>query len=194
MIRTWAWATVLLTVALQTPTWATTVQVLPVERLAETSSHVVRAEVQSIESFWNQDKSVIFTRVVLRSERVLRGDDVPGEFTLLLPGGTVEGKTTIIVGAPEFKPRQHVVLFLNKITEPQEGLGLTASQMGGYQLADLIQGMFEVTVDPATGESTAVSNVLKLVQHDQTEQQVLALGPLEGLSLEELETRIRQAP
>jgi len=121
---------------------------------------------------------------------VFRGD-IPLEFVLFLPGGRVEGKTTIVVGAPVFKVGQEVVLFLSKMTQPRDDLKLFDNE-ASYRLTDLFQGAFNVVVDPATKELMVVSNVINLV--DQPELRPDILGRLKGLPLAELETRVRQAP
>ncbi|MGH7802092.1 MAG: hypothetical protein ACREOW_15945 [Thermodesulfobacteriota bacterium] len=106
---------ILLSPLFEVTTLATSIQILSLERLTQSSSDAIQGKVTKIESFWNKNRTAIYTRVTLTRQRALKGS-VPDEVDVFFPGGTVDGRTTIVIGAPEFKPGQEVVLFLNRAT------------------------------------------------------------------------------
>lgn len=67
----------------------------------------------------------IFTLVTVSVEQILKGE--AGEnIVIRVPGGTVDGQTLISEDAPEFKPGERVVLFLQQHEA-------TYSVLGGFQ-------------------------------------------------------------
>lgn len=170
--------------------WATTIQVLSLEKLTRSSSVILRGKVTKIESFWNKDRTAIYSRISLQREEELKGT-TQAEVQVFLPGGTVDGRTTIVIGAPEFKEGEEVVLFLSQATGYQEEVALPETVVP-FRLTDLLQGKFNVVVDPATGRKMAVSSAAKLLERPGIKPEMLPPGGLKGLALTELVTKIRQ--
>ncbi len=172
-------------------TLATSIQILSLEKLTQSSSNAVQGKVTKIESFWNKNQTAIYTRVILTREKALKGS-LPDEVVVFLPGGTVDGRTTIVIGAPEFKLDQEVVLFLNPATGYEEEVELPAAVVP-FRLTDLVQGKFDVVVDPATGQKRAVSNAVKLIKKPaEIKPEMLPPGGVQGLPLTDLINRIQQ--
>lgn len=169
---------------------ATTIRLLSIEKLTETSSDVVQGKVTKIESFWNKKRTAIYTRVTVTRRNVLKGN-VPRKVAVFLPGGTIGGKTTMVIGAPEFMLGQEVVLFLSRATNYQEELELPPAVVP-FHLTDLFQGKFDVMIDPATGRRKAVSNAIKLFEQQEVKPEMLPPGGLKGFPLTDLINRIRQ--
>ncbi|MFX0201012.1 MAG: hypothetical protein ACFFCW_33245 [Candidatus Hodarchaeota archaeon] len=174
----------------QVSAWATSIQVLSLEKLTQNSSDVIQGKVIKIESFWNKRRTAIYTRVTVSRGEVLKGS-VPSEVAVFLPGGTVGGRTTMVIGAPEFKHGQEVVLFLSRATDYKEEVELPTPVVP-FHLTDLFQGKFDVMIDPATGQKKAVSNAVKLIYQPGVKPEMLPPGGLKGLPLTDLVTRIRQ--
>ncbi len=80
----------------------------------------------------------IVTRVEVTVVETLRGALPPGPLSLSLPGGTVDGVTQHLPGAPEFAPGGAWVVLLRR----------TAS--GDFTVAGLCLGQLPVTLDPVT--------------------------------------------
>jgi hypothetical protein len=74
---------------------------------------VIQARVVEMRSDWNPEHTYIFTQVTLKVLRSLSGD-VAGTVTVRVPGGTVDGFTVQMHGAPEFALNQNVVVFLDR--------------------------------------------------------------------------------
>jgi|GEM_PF-2606581 len=86
-------------------------EVMGVEQLIERSDKVVRGTVTATEGRWTTG-GYIETLVTVKVDDVYIGQ--AGEtVTVVAPGGTVEGKTLDITGAPTFKEGDQVVVFAN---------------------------------------------------------------------------------
>ena len=182
---------ILLSLLFEVTTLATSIQILSLERLTQSSSDAIQGKVTKIESFWNKNRTAIYTRVTLTRQRALKGS-VPDEVDVFFPGGTVDGRTTIVIGAPEFKPGQEVVLFLNRATGYEEEVELPAAVVP-FRLTDLLQGKFDVVADPATGQKMAVSNAVKLIEKPaEIKPEMLPPGGMKGLPLTDLINRVQQ--
>lgn len=75
------------------------------------SESVVHARVVDVESAWNAEGSMIFTRVTLQVVERLRGA-AQDTVTVRVPGGTVGDFTSEMEGAPRFQQGDDVVVFL----------------------------------------------------------------------------------
>jgi hypothetical protein len=167
------------------------------EALTQASSEVVQGTISNIESFWNRSRTAIYTRLTLSSERTLKGSS-PDEVTVLLPGGTVGETTSILVDAPELKPNQEVVLFLDRVDDLRQEVDLPAS-VTPFQLTDPLQSVFKVVTDPVSREKRAVSHIVILLPSDavtpaqpELRSRLLSLGGEQGLPLDELAARVEQ--
>ena len=90
---------------------ATTFLRADVPTLARASSSVVRARVENVQSSWNGNRSMIFTQVTLNVAQTLRGTP-SSRVVVRVPGGTVNGYTIRMEGAPQFQTGSEVVAFI----------------------------------------------------------------------------------
>lgn len=81
--------------------------------LTRGSESVIQARVLEMRSEWNAEHTYIFTHVTLKVLRSFSGND-SGTVVVRVPGGTVDGYTVQMHGAPEFKLNQNVVVFLDR--------------------------------------------------------------------------------
>ncbi|HCH65693.1 MAG: hypothetical protein CL927_01525 [Deltaproteobacteria bacterium] len=86
-------------------------KVLGVEGLIQHSDRVVRGEVVRTESRWTP-RGYIETLVTIDVDDVYAGQ-AGNEVTVVAPGGTIEGQTMAIDGAPTFTVGEDVVVFAN---------------------------------------------------------------------------------
>ena len=96
---------------ISSPASATTFLKADVPTLARASTSIVQARVESTQSSWNADHSMIFTEVTLDVVQTLRGTPASG-VVVRVPGGTVDGYTIRMEGAPEFQEGSEVVAFI----------------------------------------------------------------------------------
>ncbi len=179
--RTAALAFVLLLAAGSPPTQATTFERLGLETLATLSTHVVRGQVLSAESAWNEDKSAIYTSARLRVDEAIAGK-VPGkEIVVFVPGGRVGDTIQTVIGAPTLETGKDVVLMLS------------AADPSGFGVVGLSQGAFDLKRDPASGKTMAISQAAAFLPPIAAEETARSPTGAEGIPLEELIRTVREA-
>jgi hypothetical protein len=110
------------------------------QQLAKESQLVVDGKVSSVRSYWNDDRSKIFTEAVVTVGATYKGGTSPSVRVVQL-GGVVGNVRMTAHGAPQWKKGEEVLLFL----EP--------SVPGAFQVAGFSQGMYLIERDPRTGKA-----------------------------------------
>lgn len=119
---------------------ATTIPYKSFNDLMKEADAVVSGHVIGVESQYNAQKE-IYTFVTLDNVQVLSGAYQDSTLTIRLKGGQVENDISHIVGSPEFKVDDQVVLFV-------QGNGRSMVPLVGWT-----QGLFRVVQDPATAKA-----------------------------------------
>jgi len=125
---------------LATAAGATQVLYRSVAQLGQQSSSVVRGQVSSVQSFWNANRTKIFTETVITVDENYKGNTT-GTVSVLQLGGTVDNVKVSVHGALRWTPGEEVVVFL----EPY--------QEGKFHVTGFSQGKFNVERDPRTNEA-----------------------------------------
>jgi hypothetical protein len=129
------------------------------------SQIIVYGRVGDVRPEWSDDRTRIDTIVRLEAGSYLKGG--PGDsVTFRVPGGQIGRYKNVMVGAPEFRQGEEVVLFLS-------AAGPSIAHVFG-----LNQGVYRVRVDARTGRRVVVPPVLTaasdapqvVVRGDQTRQ------------------------
>ena len=95
--------------------WATTVIALSVEKMAQESTDIVRATVQTSESQWGPKRARIFTHTKITVLETLKGDIKEGESVLVSQvGGEVGGLVQHVAGNAKLTLGEEVVVFLER--------------------------------------------------------------------------------
>ena len=115
--------------------------------LVRASRAIAYGQVVGIRARQTSDRVRVETLVTLRVATYLKGD-LGQEVTFVVPGGTFGRYRTIIVGAPEFRQGEEVVLFLN------------ARGPSMPYVLRLAQGVFRVVRQPGSGERTIAPSPL----------------------------------
>jgi hypothetical protein len=111
------------------------------------SQIIVYGRVGDVLPEWSDDRSRIDTVVTVDAGSYLKGG--PGEtVTFRVPGGQIGRYRNVVVGAPEFRQGEEVVLFLS-------AAGPSIAHVFG-----LSQGVYRVHVDARTGRRVVVPPVL----------------------------------
>lgn len=114
---------------------ATTFQVLPLEKMIDESSSAAEVELKNKRSFMNPMGLILteYTFSVLESYNLENGD-LDGEYLkITMTGGTVDGVTSFIDGAPEFVIGEKSFLLLKKIDSK---MYLSNFSMGKYKIIE----------------------------------------------------------
>ncbi len=114
--------------------FGTTVLKIDFETMSNKSDLIIEGKVKSVASSYNEKGFAIFTKVEVEVLRTIKGQ-AEKVVTLRVPGGTVDGKTMTIFGAPQFEKDDRVILFLIKIPDKPDAL---------FHVSGLFQGRYMV--------------------------------------------------
>jgi hypothetical protein len=158
--------------------WATTLEQLTLDEMAQKSTAIVWARVTgSRAATRGTDIYTYFQFQVLETWK----SSGKASAEVAVPGGVVDGIRQSVSGAPELKPGQEYVLFL------------WTSRSGLTQLMGLSQGLFKVSEESSEGGSVAV------VQRPAASELMLNRSgiPVDdhavNMRLQDLRSRVRQA-
>ncbi len=162
---------------------ASTFRRASLEALAESSDTIVVAEAIGSKSYWNADRSLILTDVDLRISEVVKGENRNRQVTATLPGGSVDGLTTVIVGGAALEPGRSYVVFLSSADLPGAARVLTVKNHA--------QGVFEIGKDAGGGlrARSQATRVERLVAGPDGETR--PAGGAEGFELENMIDQLR---
>jgi hypothetical protein len=96
------------------------------------SEKIVRGEVVLVKSYWNPEKTLVYTDVKVLVDEYLKGDG-PKEITVNLPGGTVGEITQWVSDTPQFGIGDYGVILLEssgQITGGPDGVYLLEGEDG----------------------------------------------------------------
>jgi uncharacterized protein (DUF779 family) len=130
---------------------ATTMKILGIPDLTKASTHIVQGKIKSIKSSWNQEKTIISTDIELDVIETVKGSIGEKTIVLHMLGGKMDGRTTLVVGAPSFEVGEEDVLFLELMDKQN------IVERDHYRLVGLAQGKFSVHFDKIKKTKVAVS-------------------------------------
>ncbi len=108
------------------------------QQLGQQSSLVVRGKVVSVDSYWNDDHSKIFTRTRVGVDETYKGVDEPVVDIIQL-GGVVDNVRVTVHGALQWAPGEEVLLFAER------------QDTGDFRVTGFSQGKFHIERDHDTG-------------------------------------------
>lgn len=148
---------------------ATIIRHLDFSALVAKAHAIAYGRVIDLRARQSDDRMKIETVVTLEVASYLKGD-LGEELTFVVPGGMVGRYRAVVVGAPEFREGEEVVLFL------------TARGPAMPRVVGLNQGVFRVGVDSRTGARTiARVPTFGAVIRGSASNQPLSLSAFSGL-------------
>ena len=129
---------ILLSIGLTAPAYATQVLFKSPQDLGREAPLFIHGRVQSVESYWNNERTKIFTSTEIAVEETYKGS-TGQTIEIVQLGGTVGKVKVSVQGALGWKAGEEVLLF----AEPYDA--------GTFQVSGFSQGKFLVERDPATG-------------------------------------------
>jgi len=96
------------------------------------SDKIIRGQVVAAESYWNPEKTLIYTDVTVLIDEYLKGDG-PKKIVLKIPGGTIGDETQSISDTPQFRVGDYDVIFLEssgQVTGGPDGIYLLKGEEG----------------------------------------------------------------
>lgn len=120
----------LISVLSATPVAASSFLAMSQEELVASSSAVVQGKVVETRSYWNEDRSLIWTEAVIAVEERLVGE-APGLVRVQTPGGKIGDIRIEAVGFPTFADKERLIVFL----EPEgERTRVTGFRQGQWRI------------------------------------------------------------
>jgi len=109
------------------------------------SEKVVRGQVVEVKSYWNSEKTLIFTDVTVLIDEYIKGNG-PRDIIITIPGGTVDDNTHWVSDTPQFGVGYYGIIFLESsgdVTGGPDGVYLLQEPMiGTNQLQSLTEDRF----------------------------------------------------
>jgi hypothetical protein len=97
------------------PAKATVMELLDVEKLAPLSSDIFYGQVDSTETYWNAERTRIYTRIRVHIEETFKGSvGISQIVTVTQLGGEIDGAKLDYAGRPDFSVGEKVVLFTTR--------------------------------------------------------------------------------
>ncbi len=144
---------ILLAVGAVLPAGASTFAAMNDKELVAASDAVVRGQVVSVESFWNDHHTLILSEAVFEVESAIAGA-APRYVTLRTAGGSVDGYTVEATGFPVFRAGDRALLFLERDDEKPLGRVHTKGSTEAYRVAGYQLGQYRIV--NGRGEEIAV--------------------------------------
>lgn len=119
--------TILLTVGvLLTSQWASgsVIRAYSLDELADEADVVVTGLVVASNSFWNEDKSVIYTHYTISVNRSFK-EDLGSTIVVRVMGGVVDGRELLVSGNARLQEGEQVLLFLRNHGEYSTIIGMS---------------------------------------------------------------------
>lgn len=81
------------------------------KKLSKDSEVIVIGKVSAKKSFWNDDKTMIYSQVTINPYEYLKGNDESSELTITILGGEVDGIGELYTHMPTLENDEEVLLF-----------------------------------------------------------------------------------
>lgn len=159
---------------------ATTIIPMSVEKLTQSSSHVLQGRALETWSEWNPQHTLIFTYTKFQVAKVLKGQ-AAGVVVVKQPGGTVGEIAQRVFGVRYLRPGEESVLFLRPAAERDGTLVITG----------LMQGNFAVRKSKS-GEELVSNGVPEVSEYSVSTQQISAYRGNQ-MRLQDLQMRVAKA-
>lgn len=151
------------------------------ETLAESSEAVVVARAVQTESFWNEDRTAILTRVVLEVEDSIEGQ-TPTRTEVIIPGGQIGDVRHEVSDMPHFAVDEEAIVFMER------------HRTGIFVVSGGLHGKLPVTRDAGTGIRMVggTTELFEVESSDDTPVNDDQLLPLDDFKLRYKELRNRR--
>lgn len=150
---------------------ATQIVYQSLDQLGDNSSAVVVGKVAAVRSYWNEDKTKIFTETTVTVDESFKGQP-GGSVRVIQLGGTVDNVQVTAHGALQWKQDEEIVLFLE------------STDNDTYQVAGFSQGKFQVERDPKTGAAYVMRPALSGAEFVGTPDDKSAIAETDRMPLE----------
>jgi hypothetical protein len=157
---------------------------LTLKELCNKSSDIVMARINSTESYFNKEEKRIFTRIELEIINSIKGQTRSLErISMITIGGTVEGISTLVIGAPKYILGEQSLLFLYKVILPDK--------TSNYIVIGQAQGKYNISKESGTENDLVVRDQISLPLRLENGGEYLSMTDREAVTLKELLQQIK---
>jgi hypothetical protein len=119
-----------------------------IENLSKGADVVLTGKVVQQSSFWNEDRSRIYTNATIQVEEYLKGNTNEGSIVVTYLGGEVGDVGELYSHMPKFEDDEEILIFLKR-----------DQRTSSYKVFNGEQGKLSIVYDKTTGEKVTTSNV-----------------------------------
>ena len=106
------------------------------EELTNQSESIIIGTVLEMNSYWNEDKTLIFTDTLIQVQEFIKGSFAENPITVRHIGGTIGDLVLKVSDTPNFQLNDEVILFLNNDPESENIKILQARTQGKYSILE----------------------------------------------------------
>ncbi|NIT59957.1 MAG: hypothetical protein GWN00_28180 [Aliifodinibius sp.] len=136
--------------------FATMIEKMSLNEIVNQSDLIIEGTVSTIESHWNEERTMIYTEVGITIQRIEKGSIKDSTITIRFIGGRVGNKAVIALGTPVFNKHEQVLLMLKEISAQSLNFFLgeqtTARLNDAYSIVGWHQGYFNIFTDATNGQ------------------------------------------
>lgn len=133
---------------------ATVLLKMSVENLTEDSEAIIRGEVKEITCQWNEEKTLIYSKIRIKIKEGIKGKIEDEEIYIKQMGGVVGNIGQKIIGAPSFKEGEEVIVFLRR----------DRLQLNFFRVMGLCQGKFTVKEERLKEKDVSVEQFIRNIK------------------------------
>jgi hypothetical protein len=164
---------------------ASTLIELTLKDLCDNSSDIVIVNVVSIRSYLKEGEKRIFTRIEMQILDNLKGElNVSEKIILKVCGGSINGITTFVVGAPTFNVGDRSILFLSKT--------VLIDGNRTFLVTGLSQGKFNIFTDSETKTDKVVRDQIDIPLRPEKNAVPLYITDKESLQLQDFLYHVKE--
>jgi hypothetical protein len=153
--------------------------------LCDNSSDIVIVNVVSIRSYLKEGEKRIFTRIEMQILDNLKGElNVSEKIILKVCGGSINGITTFVVGAPTFNVGDRSILFLSKT--------VLIDGNRTFLVTGLSQGKFNIFTDSETKTDKVVRDQIDIPLRPEKNAVPLYITDKESLQLQDFLYHVKE--
>lgn len=121
--------------ALAAPAGAATFVNMELPQLVAESDAVIEGRVTQVDSFWNENGTIIVTEAIVQVDDKIAGKSEDW-IRVRVPGGEVDGYTIQAPGFPTLALDERVVLFVRRGDSRGDSLQITGHALGKYRVVE----------------------------------------------------------
>ena len=128
------------------------VETTNLQKLTESSEIILLGKVTDTQSEWNENRDRIYTKVRIKADEFIKGNNSSADIIITIPGGEVGDVGELYSDLPTFELKEEVLLFANRDNE------------NNYVINNGLEGKYNISNDEKAGikmngKLTSIQNI-----------------------------------